>query len=239
MITAEDVAKHLIDKLAEIYPKPATWKGISKALAAACPLGATTEQLEELAGKIIETRRQRTFPEPATLLMLVKAIPVASSPGDGVAKRRPGRRERVGGVDRVFAYGQDGALEREKALTEAETRAARFLRGTPLAARAIAERWAVGLLDFAIIEGRAPGYHEEEKIVAMVCANDAGVRDFVDAPNPVPARRNTPARFGMARIGAAVGDALRSFRAAMHETAARKLSDLSDPGADPGWSASE
>lgn len=219
MILADDVLTHLIDKLAEVYPKPATAKGIAARVAAAAGEWVRTEDLAALAERIISTRDAKTFPSVPTLMTMVKAIPERADAQAGVgAKVRPGRVERVGGVDRRFFKEND----RLAALDEAERRAIALLRGTQLAQRAIAEGWAVGLIDFAIIEGMAPGFDDEIEIVAKVRATDVDVRDFVDKPDPVPPRRNM-GKVMMERIGGKVGEGLRNFRAAMHETAARKL----------------
>lgn len=220
MITNDDIEKNLIEPLAEFFAKPATFRAIAVRLAAVCPPTATAADLKALADKIIEVRKVKTFPSVGELMTLVKAIKPAAAPKRGA----PGARvERVGGSDRSFALEGD----RVAALDEAERRAISFLRGSPLAERAIAEGWAVGLLDFAITEGRAPDAYEERNVIALVRANDIDVRDFVDVPDPVPPRRN------MGRVmewaGGRIGEALRRFRATMHETAARKLTSEALP----------
>lgn len=229
MITPEDVSAHLIDKLSEIYAKPATWKGISARLAAACGEHVTAVDLSNLAEQIIASREAKTFPSVPSLLTLVKAIPQTAA-GTTSAKpksSKPKKIERVGGRDWTFPFGQEGANQREKAYDEAEKRALRFLRGTELAAKSAAENWAVGLIAFATKEGREPDYEEERRIIAKVRANDVDVRDFVDLPDPVPTKKNATGK--MPRLGGGLGPALRRMRAAMHEAAARRLTPVSDP----------
>lgn len=222
MITTDDVADSLIGKLAEIYPKPAMAKNIAARVAAVCGEWVTVESLTTLAEQIIATRESKTFPNVPTLLMLAKAIPQsADKPGEVSKTKAKAKTERIGGLDRTFRFGQDGANEREKAFDEAEKRAYRFLRGTELAAKAVAESWAVGLVDFAIREGREPDYEEERRIIAKVRANDVDVRDFVDAPDPIPTKKN--ASMKMPRMSGKMGPALRAMRASMHEAAARRL----------------
>lgn len=229
MITPEDVSTHLIDRLSEIYAKPATWKGISARVAGACGDWVTTANLDALAEQIIESREAKTFPNVPTLLMLAKNIPqTAASSGSVTGKRRKWeeKTERIGGRDRSFVPGSNGANEREKAYYEAEQRGYRFLRGTEIAAKAIAEHWAPGLVDFAIREGREPDYEEERAIIAKVRANDVDVRDFVDR-EPIKPAGNAHRGPAMKHVGAGLGDGLRRWRRDMHEAAERRLASPS------------
>lgn len=224
MITPEDIGAHLIEPLAEAYPKPARWKGFAVAVAEVAPDWTTTDDLGALAKQIVTTREAKTFPNIPTLITLVKGIPPPSQRQAAPTRKAPPRKtERIGGRDCRFALGQDGANEREKAYDEAERRAYRFLHGTEIAAQAIAEGWAVGLVDFAIREGREPSYSEEREIIAKVRANDVDVRDFVDAPDPVPPRGNAHRGPAMGRLASKLGPQSRAMRAAMHEAATRRL----------------
>ncbi len=222
MITPEDVASNLIEPLAEIYPKPATWKGFAVQVADICPEWVTAADLQTLAKQIITTRDAKTFPNIPTLRMLAKAIPQAAAGTTTSVKARSKKTERIGGRDMSFAFGQEGANAREKAYSDAEERAYRFLRGTEIAAQAIAEQWAVGLVDFALREGREPGYDEEREIIAKVRRNDVDVCDFAEAPDPVPPRKRNKGS-EMLRVAGKIGPALRAWRKSMHETAERRL----------------
>lgn len=223
MITPEDVVSNLIDPLAEVYPKPATWKGFSVQVADVCGDWVTGADLQALAKQIITTRDAKTFPNVPTLRMLAKAIPQPADKATASVKARPKKTERIGGRDVSFPFGQEGSNNREKAYFDAEQRAYRFLRGTEIAAKAIAEQWAVGLIDFAIREGREPGYDEERDIIAKVRRNDVDVRDFVDAPDPIKPRGNAHGGPTMKPLASRLGPALRSMRADMHAAAARRL----------------
>lgn len=225
MITPEDVSAHLIDKLSEIYAKPATWKGISARLAAACGEHVTAVELSDLAEQIIASREAKTFPSVPSLLTLVKAIPQSADGTTSVKAMasKPKKTERIGGKDLSFPFGQHGANEREKAYYEAEKRAYRFLYGTEIAAKATAEHWAPGLVDFCTREGREPDYDEERAIIAKVRANDVDVRDFVDKPDPIKPRGNAHGGPTMKHIGNGIGDGLRRMRRDMHEAAERRI----------------
>lgn len=201
MILVDDVVKHFIDKLAEVYPKPARWQAFAAQVAEVCGEWVTNDDLEALAKRIVGTRRAKTFPDIPTLMAAVRTIP-KRAPGDTGSgkKRKPvGRSEMIGGVLRHFTAGQDA--ERMKALDEAEAHAMSLLRGSPLARRAVAEGWGPALIDFAIQQGREPQLAEEHNLIAATRANDVDARDF-----------EGPLR-----------EAIQGFRATMHETAARKL----------------
>ena len=74
MITKEHVLRSLFVPLGAIYPLPALKDGQAATVAARCGRGITEEHLENLAVRIIETRRQKTFPSTQELIEHVKAI---------------------------------------------------------------------------------------------------------------------------------------------------------------------
>lgn len=196
MILVDDVTKHLIDKLAEAYPKPARWQAFAVQVVENCGEWVTGEDLDALAKRIIATRRSKTFPDIPTLIAAVRTIQPRTAGG---TKRKPGKVEMIGGVERRFGGGQDA--ERLKALDEAEERAMSFLRGRPLAERAVAERWGPALIGFAIKHGREPQADEEIDLIALSRQNDVDARDLEGPLAP----------------------AIQNLRATMHEAAARRL----------------
>jgi hypothetical protein len=278
MITATDVAEHLIDKLAEHYPKPTKWEADAQLIAIGAPSWATTADLEVVALAIITTRTARTFPDLPTLRKAVARIQRAArqtSTGKSQAEvwqeqfgedfvdgprpliwvrnndpdylelaRRWGREKRQNPpvpIRSKYFTGHGWAFpadwvpwksvkpipvddetdKRTKLLDVAERRAIALLRGTPVCERALAENWAVGLLDHVTCNGCLPTTREEHQIIAKVRANDVKARDFPDAP---PDPRTPP---GWVSIGTAangvVGAAIRRLRAEMHNRANRLL----------------
>lgn len=240
------ITEHLLDRLAGIFGKPKNTDRIAEELAKVADPGLTEADLGELAANIIANRKTKGFPSPSELMVLLKAVPEMKRRGGGSSnKARTGLFDpltktglnkgphekrtnetgyRIGGVTRYFGYGSHATNLRHEALAEAEYRALSFLWGTELAKRAIAERWAPALIDFAITEGRAPQGDEEGPLIALCRRNDVDVRDFVDKPDPVPIRGNVPGGSTFRHIGAGLGDALRKMRPEMHAAAARRLS---------------
>lgn len=157
MTDAATIREHLIGNLEPIFGKPKNADGLAATLAKHAPDHTGQSALEALAERIIATRKAKGFPSASELIELVGAIPAPST----AAKRG--------------TYISDA--EREKQISEAEERARRLLHGSPIARRAVEERWAPGLLEFVRDNGREPGADEEEPIVALSHRNDAIARE--------------------------------------------------------------
>lgn len=110
---------------------------------------------------------------------------------------------RIGGRDWQFGFGSAADVERYKAKDAAEKNAYRFLATSEVSQKAVEEGWAVGLVDFAIREGRLPSPAEEGRIVTKVRINDVDARD----------------------LNCDGADAIRALRKTMHERANRLLGE--------------
>jgi hypothetical protein len=105
---------------------------------------------------------------------------------------------------------------------DAEKKAIAKLRGTPVANTAIAQGWALGLIEFFVREGRQPTDQEQQSIAAKVRRNDQIARDFSDREPISASPRPTPPNFAPIG-GSGLGNAIRNLRHAMHEKANKAL----------------
>lgn len=163
MLTKEQVVRSLFDRLATVYPKPAQAIGQAEVVAARCGEGVTEEHLETLAVRIIETRKQKTFPAVQELIAHVRGI-------------KP-----MGHVSRS-TYQPADKIERLREEDRREKDAISMLAGTELAREAVHARWAPALIDFTAKEGRAPNGFEQDRLLALSRRNDADVRDMEGGP---------------------------------------------------------
>lgn len=190
---AADIRAHLIDRLEPIFGKPRSADGLAGELERYVPEHATGTAMHTLADRIIESRKAKGFPSASEMIAFVKAIPAPSTAATA------GKRKWVNPQERLAA---------EKARDEAEQRAIDMLRGTELARRAVAERWAPALIEFVTDNGREPGYDEEEPLIAISRRNDVDARDLRDmASGPF-----APVALGVFKL-----------RGLMHDKAARVL----------------
>lgn len=171
------IGQHFLLPLGKIFGKP---KDIAGALERHLPEGSGETELEELASKIIETRKAKGWPSLPELISALGTL----------------------GAKKPIAPRSGSRLQNEAAAwAEAEWRAVQFLRKDPLTERAIRERWAPALLEFATKHGRSPGWDEEAPLIAKSRKNDVDARDLTGP----------------------YGAALRTLRDGMHEATARRL----------------
>lgn len=163
MLTKEQVVRSLFDRLATVYPKPALALSQAEVVAARCADGITEEHLEGLAVRIIETRKQKTFPAVQELIAQVRSLAPSS----------PDPRGSYTPKDRTDQLREDDRRERE---------ALAMLAGTDLAHEAVQDRWAPALIDFVKEHQRMPNGYEADKLVALSRRNDVDVRSVEGGP---------------------------------------------------------
>lgn len=193
MIGTDAIREHLIDRLEPIFGKPKSVDGLAAELAKHTPEHANELALDGLADRIIASRKAKGFPSASELIAAVKSIPAPA----GVAAKN-GRKFQT----------QEERNARDRAAEDAEKRAVKLLAGTDLARRAVAERWAPGLIEFTTKNGRTPQADEEGPVIRLSREND----DAAQA-----AAREAQGPF------AAVGRRMATLRREMHEHAARAL----------------
>lgn len=186
MISADAIRDHFIGRLAPIFGVPKNAEAIAGELGRHVNANAVEADLTGLADRIIETRKAKTFPAVSELIAAVKGL--------GSAGLKGSARKSQFDIDR----------ERR----EAEDRAIGFLARTPLAERAVRERWGPALLQFGAERGRAPQSDEEGPLIAISSRNDVDARE-VTGP---------------------IAQKIRYWRELMHARAAR---ELGFPIADP------
>jgi hypothetical protein len=149
-----DIEEHLIRPLAKAYGEHRDPAWLAGLLAKSDEMpDLSVADLSRLANQIIHKRKNRSFPMLPELLSLAKALPREETRPTGGPRQAP-------------------AADSEKARDEAYERGLRLLRGTPLAMRAIEERWAPELINFATTQGRAPCLDEEAPIIGRARRND-------------------------------------------------------------------
>lgn len=189
MLTKEQVVRSLFDRLATVYPKPALALSQAEVVAARCADGVTEEHLEGLAVRIIETRKQKTFPAVQELIAQVRNLPPASANPRG-------------------SYTPNDRTEQLREEDRREREALAMLAGTDLAHEAVQDRWAPALIDFVKQNQRMPNGFEADKLVALSRRNDADVRSvdggsghmlrkFREAMHQTAARRLGVVKFEM------------------------------------------
>lgn len=154
MISADVIRQHLLDRLEPIYGKPKNAAGLADELANHVAKDGTATAMEELAARLIASRKAKGFPSASELIAAVKFLPPPRS--SSKARTWETNKERI---------------EREKAEDAAERAAIRLLGGA-LARRAVAEGWAPGLIEFTRKQGRAPQADEEGPIIILSREND-------------------------------------------------------------------
>ncbi len=159
MVTHEQMLSSLFAKLATVFPMPALASGQALQVAANCGPSVTEEDLNTLAGRIIESRKQKTFPSVGELITLVKSIRPLS----------------------VLGTSATSLVDEMREEDEKHIRALRMLRGTSLADRAIVERWAPSLIEYTAQFGHLPDEMAEVGLKAKSRANDVDARDL-DGP---------------------------------------------------------
>ena len=87
MITKDQVLRSLFARLATIYPMPERKDGQAEMVAARCANGITEEQLENLAIRINETRKQKTFPSVQELIEMVRVMRPPGQQSSGLASK--------------------------------------------------------------------------------------------------------------------------------------------------------
>jgi hypothetical protein len=158
MITATHIKHLLLTPLAPIFGSPKSVDAIAAELAKHVPNHATEDSLEQLASRLIQTRKAKSFPSAAELIAAVRGIPdhAKQSTGDGYDATK---------------YAEEGKREWQG------DQVVKGLRGTPLAHQAIEEGWAVGLTNFAREHLRAPAFNELPAIKRLVAQNDSVYED--------------------------------------------------------------
>lgn len=188
MLTS-DISAHFVDVLAAFYGQPKHPDELAMVLVSKAPAGLASTELEACAHHLLETRKGKTWPEPRELFAALQWRPPTNPP----PRREP--------------YGSTVEVNRERERDEAEARALRLLRNSPLPAQAVAGRWAPALIEFVTQHGREPSPEEEHHLIAVSRRNDASV-----ATEP-----------------GKIGEQLRALRRTMHQTAASRLGLAAPP----------